>query len=259
MLLHLLFSAASLAAAALFYAAVPVLSPWWLFVLLPAFYTGAVLAYVLVVLAVPVLFMPKKEEPSHKPLYRGIAYHTLAWLVRILGYRITVSGADKLPAAPFLLVCNHRSAFDPLITIAGLKNRRYLTFVSKPEVLCVPLLGRLMLHASFLPIDRDNPRQAIITIRRAARYMQERGLCMGIYPEGTRNKGNDLLPFHNGVFKIAKQADSPIAVCTIRYHGRQVHLRVAAVLDKEFVAANPNAVIGEQVRGIMEDSLNKER
>ncbi|MBQ5840963.1 MAG: 1-acyl-sn-glycerol-3-phosphate acyltransferase [Clostridia bacterium] len=257
MLLHLVFSTISLAAAVAWCVAVPTLSLWWLLLLLPAGYLGAVLIYVLAVLVVPALFLPKQEEPSHKPFYRPIAYHTLVWLVGILGYRITVCGAEKLPAEPFLLVCNHRSAFDPLITIAGLKNRRYLTFVSKPEVLRVPVLGRLMLHASFLPIDRDHPRRAIETIRRAARYMQERGLSMGIYPEGTRNKNEGLLPFHNGVFKIAKQAGTPIAVCTIRYNGRRVRLQVAAILDKEFVSASPNAVIGEQVRSIMEDSLNE--
>ena len=257
MLLHFVFSAISLVATAAWYIADPALSLWWLLLLLPACYLGAVLAYVLVVLALPTLFLSKQEEPAHKPLYRPLAYHTIAWLMGMLGYRITVCGADKLPSEPFLLVCNHRSAFDPLVTIAGLKNRRYLTFVSKPEVLRVPVLGQLMLHASFLPIDRHNPRRAIETIRRAARYMQERGLSIGIYPEGTRNKETGLLPFHNGVFKIAKQAGAPIAVCTIRYSRRRACLQVAEVLEKEFVSTCSNAAIGERVQRIMEESLNE--
>ena len=259
MFLHLVFSAISLAATALWYVVAPTSSLWWILLLLPAFYIGAVLLYVLAVLVAPLLFLPKKEEPAHHPVYRPIAYHTVAWLVGILGYRITVCGAEKLPDEPFLLVCNHRSAFDPLMTIAGLKNRHYLTFISKPEVLRVPVLGRLMLLASFLPINREHPRQAIETIRRAARFMQERSLSMGIYPEGTRNRGEGLLPFHNGVFKIAKQAGAPVAVCTIRYSGRRVRLQVAEVLDKEFVAANPNAAIGERVCSSMLQSLSEER
>ena len=255
MALHLIFSAVSVAAAAVSYLTVPALSPWWLLLLLPGGYVAAAFAYVLAVLVIPALFLPKTDTPTFKPIYRPIAYYTLAWLVRLLGYRLTVSGADKLPDEPFLLVCNHRSAFDPLITIAALKNRCFLTYVSKPEVMRVPLLGRIMWHASFLPIDRENPRRAVETIRQATSYITERGLSIGIYPEGTRNKGEGLLPFHNGVFKIAKGAGCPVAVCTVRYDRRRVRLAVTAVLDKAFVAASPNAVIGERARELMEQDL----
>ncbi len=255
MALHWIFSALSLGATAGCYIARPTLSLWWLPALLPGFYVGAVILYLLAVLVIPALFLKKTESPTFKPIYRPIAYYTLDWLMGAMGFRVKAVGADSLPAEPYLLVCNHRHAYDPLITIAALKNRHFLTFVAKPEVMAVPVLGRIMWHASFLPIDRENPRRAVETIRRAATYITERGLSIGIYPEGTRNKGEGLLPFHNGVFKIAKTAACPVAVCTLRYTGRRVTLTVEAVLDKDFVAQNSNAAIGDQAREIMETAL----
>ncbi len=67
----------------------------------------------------------------------------------------------------------------------------------------------------FLPIDRENPRKAIPTINRAAKLLKEQEVSVGIYPEGTRGKDCRLLPFHNGVFKIAQKAEAPIAVLSI--------------------------------------------
>ena len=39
---------------------------------------------------------------------------------------------------------------------------------------------------------------------------------MAVYPEGTRNYGDGLLPFHSGVFKIAQKANVPVVICGIK-------------------------------------------
>jgi len=264
--LHIAFLCIALLTSGLLYLFIPTLSLWWLLLLLPGGYLAAVLVYILAILVIPAIFMPKGEECPHRPLYRHVAYYTLDWVTRLLGYSVRLTGGDKLPREPFLLVSNHRSGFDPIVTIPALKNRHYLTFVAKPEVLRIPVIGTVMRNASFLSIDRENPRRAVETIRRAASYITERRLSIGIYPEGTRNREDGLLPFHNGVFKVAKQAKCPIAVVTIRYLPRTwcfgakpVQLTVAGVLDSEFVAASPNAVIGDRVRSVMEERLNEER
>ena len=53
-------------------------------------------------------------------------------------------------------------------------------------------------------------------INKAASLLEKRELSVGIYPEGTRNKGEEMLPFHNGVFKIAQKSKTPIAVLAIK-------------------------------------------
>lgn len=45
--------------------------------------------------------------------------------------------------------------------------------------------------------------------------MKKQEVSIGVYPEGTRSKTRELLPFHNGVFKIAQKADVPIVILSI--------------------------------------------
>jgi 1-acyl-sn-glycerol-3-phosphate acyltransferase len=175
---------------------------------------------------------------------------------------VHISGVDKLPkTTPFLLVCNHLSNLDPLVTLAALRGFD-LAFVSKPENFKIPLAGPIMRNASFLPIDRENPRNAVSTIKQAAKQIAERSLCMGIYPEGTRNKTKEkLLPFHNGSFKIATTAKCPIAVLTLRYekgtlpHTRHAHLQVIEVLNADYVSENRTDAIGARVLSLIENNL----
>ena len=42
-----------------------------------------------------------------------------------------------------------------------------------------------------------------------AKYM-EMGLSIGLYPEGTRNHTDQLLPFKKGGYRMAKKSNSPI-------------------------------------------------
>ena len=83
-----------------------------------------------------------------------------------------------------------------------------LIFVSKPENWNIPIAGRLAVRCCFRTIDRENARNALRTIQDCARLLDEKAGPVVIYPEGTRSKTGELLPFHNGVFKIA--------ICTMR-------------------------------------------
>lgn len=51
-----------------------------------------------------------------------------------------------------------------------------------------------------------------MTVQKAADLLTSDTVNVAIYPEGTRSKNCTLLPFHNGVFKIAQKAEVPIAV-----------------------------------------------
>ncbi len=88
---------------------------------------------------------------------------------------------------------------------------------------------------------------------------------MGVYPEGTRSKDGTLLPFHTGVFKIAKRAGAPIAVIALDgsekihknypFHRSYVRFRVAAVLGAETVAHANDREIGAKVEKTLRAAL----
>ncbi|MBE6806827.1 MAG: 1-acyl-sn-glycerol-3-phosphate acyltransferase [Ruminococcaceae bacterium] len=250
MLLLLSFIAASSTATALTFFFCNGLSLWWLLPVWLGYYVAAVLLYVIWLFSA-LLMTPQTDTPSKrlKNFYHWCEVHTLSWVMAQLGIRKKLVGAERLPDTPFLFVCNHRSAFDPIATFALFKKTQ-MCFVGKPEVFQVPVLGAAMRRAGFFPIDRENPRNAVTAIKHGAEVITQQERCMGIYPEGTRSRTGDLLPFHGGSFKIAKLADCPVVVASIRYEKRRVlpgykrvHLHVVDVMDTDYVKENNTAAM----------------
>lgn len=186
------------------------------------------------------------------------------------GARVHVIGKDKLPKDERLLfVSNHRSLFDPLSVLVGLREYN-ISFVSKPSNMKLPALGNVAYGAGFLPIDRENDRQALKTILTAANYIKN-GLCsIFIYPEGTRSKLPDMqmLPFHAGSFKIAQRAGCPLAVLAsvgtdkvfknIFRRRTDITIEVLEVIPAEMVKAMSTAELSEHAREHIENRLKKE-
>ncbi len=258
MLIYIILCLLALGASVGLCAAVSTLSWWWL---LPLFIGAYILLAVLTLTAAWLFAIATKHSaPSRaRRLFYRYVSHITAWLSLLCGVRVRSEGVDKLPTdTPFLLVGNHLSNLDPLVTIAALRSWE-LPFVSKPENFKIPFAGAIMKQAAFLAIDRENPRNAVTTIKQAAANITERRLNMGIYPEGTRNKsGIGLLPFHNGSLKIATAAKCPIAVVTIQYKNRVAHVKVVEVLDAAYVAANRTDAISERVHSLIAQDLGIE-
>lgn len=209
--LFLLFAAAVTAA-------VPLLGgPLWLGLLLflPAF----LLAHVIFV--VTVYFLSRKTdlsrpEEKQNEAVRRAASATGRLLCAYGGLRPVIRGEEKLPTeSRFLFVSNHRSLFDPLMVI-GCLEKWNISFIAKPSIFRIPLVGSILPTAGYLAIDRENDRKALKTILTAADYMK-RGICsIGIYPEGTRTRTGELLPFHSGSFKAAQRAKVPLVIAAVR-------------------------------------------
>ena len=188
----------------------------WLIVL---YILGALLAAFLLLVAFfgvcALCVDPRKEYEKNSPFYRFLVDCVSAAMIRFLRIRVHITGFEQVPEGTrVLFVSNHRSNFDPIITWYVMKKWK-IAYISKPSNFRIPFFGRIIRKCCFLPIDRENPRNAIITINKAAGLLQKQEVSIGIYPEGTRSKSGILLPFHNGVFKIAKKADAPVVVFSI--------------------------------------------
>ena len=118
-----------------------------------------------------------------------------------------------------------------------------------------------------MPIDRENPRNAIVTINKAAKLLKKQEVSIGIYPEGTRSKNGQLLPFHNGVFKIAQKAGSAIVVLCVTgtekiskqtpFRRTDVYLDVLEVFSAQGIKETKTEMIGTAVRRLMEINTEK--
>lgn len=221
---------------------------------------------VILFLAVCALLVDQQKTYStNSPFYRFLLDQATAFTVKLLGIHVQANGLERIPEnGCFLLVGNHRSNFDPVLTWYVLKTQK-LAFISKPENFRIPIFGRIIRKCCFLPIDRENPRNAVKTIHAAAELLKADAVSIGVYPEGTRSKSGQLLPFHNGVFKIAKAANVPIVVAAIQ-GTEQIHrnvfrrpspvqLTIADVISAEEVAASRTADIGQRVKSALLNTL----
>lgn len=131
----------------------------------------------------------------------------------LAGVRIRPVGLEKLDAArAYLFISNHVSNLDPPI-ITKLLDRR-MAVITKQELFKIPLFGRAMRAADFIPIDRKDSKSALKSVHEAARVLQS-GIGMLVFPEGTRSPDGKLLPFKNGPFHLAMEAGVPVVPVTI--------------------------------------------
>lgn len=246
-----IFVAESLAAAVLLGVFVPTAAwAWWQTALLAlGGFVGAFLALnvlFLLLLLVISLFFPKGEPKKASRFWRRWTVHAVRWILDMLRVRVKVEGRELLPGEPVVLVSNHRSDFDPMAAMVAFSHRP-LVYISKESNLRIPIAGAFVRRCHFLPIDRENPRSALATLKHAASLMREEGLDIGIYPEGTRSYKGGPKPFKEGAFLMAKQAGAPIVLMTtegteeiaghVILRRNIVRLRVLRVISAEEVAA----------------------
>ena len=231
----------------------------------------AIFAAYCLLLAVSTLLVSTKKEYRHdSPFYRWLLDSSIRLAVPILRIHVDVRGLEQLPqGTPVFFVGNHRSNFDPILTWYVLQKYR-IGYLSKAENFRIPLYGRIIRRCGCTAIDRENPRNAVVTIRAAAGRLQAEEGSVGAYPEGTRNKAAvGLLPFHNGLFKAAKWAHTPIAVLALDgtemiaknypLRSTRVTLSVAGVLTADEVDAMSTAEIGARVRALLDAALPEAR
>ena len=142
-----------------------------------------------------------------------------------------------------MFVGNHRSNFDPIIEWLVLKPWD-IAFISKDENFKIPFFGRIIRKCCFMPIDRENPRKALRTINKASDLLQSGEVSIGVYPEGTRSKTGELLPFHDGVFHKN----------VLRRHS-DVYLDIVQVIPASDVENGTTHTIGAEIRNMLLDSI----
>lgn len=207
----------------------------------------------------------KKEYNTDSKFFRFVLVHTTAVGMRIMRVKYDLQDFDKIPEGKqMLFVCNHRSNFDPLLSWKVLA-KHYPSFISKAENFKIPFYGRIIRRCCMMAIDRENPRNAMMTIDRASKLLKADEVSIFVYPEGTRSKKCKLLPFHSGVFKIAQKANVPVVVMTIQgsekiknnypWRSTKVRFKVLEVLDAEHVKSSKTSDISDEARALIAEDL----
>jgi 1-acyl-sn-glycerol-3-phosphate acyltransferase len=140
--------------------------------------------------------------------------HGGAWLALTLaGIRYTVIGREQVPANRAVVFCaNHQSNVDPPVLFEALHSRLHILY--KAELRKLPVLGRVFEVGGFVAVQRDNRDAAFASIERAVESIRS-GNSFLIFPEGTRSKTDELLPFKKGGLVMALRAQAPVVPVAI--------------------------------------------
>ena len=116
---------------------------------------------------------------------------------RILGIKVELSGTPST-ARPTLFVCNHTSYID----ITVLSSAMPISFVAKAEVAGWPLFGLLAKLQRTVFVDRK--RGSTMEQRDGIAARLAAGDNLMLFPEGTSDDGNRILPFRSALFSVAE-------------------------------------------------------
>src|SRR6266478_316511 len=145
-------------------------------------------------------------------LYRSCMWAAFTG-VRIAGVKVRMLGLEKIdPSRNYIFMSNHISNLDPPITLPLIPRRT--SVMVKKELFSYPILGKIMLIGSLVPVDRGNRDAGISAVREAVKAIQQ-GLNMTIYIEGKRSFDGRLLPFKKGPFYLAEECKVPVVPITI--------------------------------------------
>lgn len=133
--------------------------------------------------------------------------------VGLTGSTVEVTGEDLIPMdTAVVFIGNHQGNFDIPLMLGYINKSK--AFISKIEILRVPLLSTWMKHMQCTFMDRKDMRQSVRAMQEAVDTVK-RGYSLVIFPEGTRSKGRAIGEFKAGSFKLAFKAGVPIIPVTI--------------------------------------------
>lgn len=186
-------------------------------------------------------------------------FSPLLWLI----YRPEIIGKEYLKEVKdtgYILISNHSSYRDPVVLALMAQRRVY--FMAKKE-LFHGLFGVLISSVGAFPISRNGSDTK--AIRKAMDVVKNGDVCL-IFPEGTRSKSNEILPFEKGVAFITMQCKVPVVPVYIEPGWRRgrVHMVIGKPIDvvvmgKEFDKRARLEEITNQLEQIMQELKQEEQ
>ena len=159
------------------------------------FYAGIVVVFLI---ALPSLILPSKVTL----LFGKFLGYYVVFIVRIfLNTKVEFKGIENIPKTEkYFVACAHQSIFE---TFALQSILDYPVFILKKELLKIPLFGLYLKKIKSIEIVRDTTtKDNLDFFNRVANIIKNETRPLLIFPQGTRVKVDDRVPFKKGVGRI---------------------------------------------------------
>lgn len=185
----------------------------------------------------------KKKKFSNR--FGRVAHALLAPLARFL-LRVRVHGRENVPTEGGAVVAiNHISFLDVIAVSASFPGARMPRYLAKAELFRIPIVSSLIRALGAIPLDRGG--SDVGAVRRAIE-VADGGELLGLFPQGTRQKGKNPADtrIKPGVAMIAAKAKCPILPVCIRIKKqRYALLRRVDVIIGEPLMPGPLGLLDE--------------
>jgi 1-acyl-sn-glycerol-3-phosphate acyltransferase len=193
----------------------------------------------------------------------------LSWgryVLRVFDVELHVHGQEHIPQGiqrPLVVLSNHQSQLD--IPSLGVGLGQVTGFVAKQELGRIPILAYWMKTIGCVLIDRNNKAEAQRTLSEVAKTPRSQPLI--VFPEGTRSKSGELLPFKLGGARLALMAQALVLPALIErtrdaFEARgknqgpfQVHVTFFPVLDAAELGGERSGL--ERIKNHVESAWRK--
>jgi 1-acyl-sn-glycerol-3-phosphate acyltransferase len=229
------------------------------------FWLSISISYVL--LTIPALGLGLITALTHRNVHLGFQIVAKFWArfsLAINNIHLKIEGQYEYGAGR-VYMANHQSLLDIWVLCLCLPMPFY--FVAKQSLFKIPILGRVMKWAGYLPINRENAHEAYATLENVVSKIKNSGYCMILFPEGTRSNAHTMGSFKRGSINVAYKAQAPIypvvidgsyvpvqkgvfkiqsSTITVKLPGPILYSEFAHIPEKEFVK-----ILEERMRQVL--------
>jgi len=126
--------------------------------------------------------------------------------LKACGIKVSLEGIENVSEPPYIFMCNHQSALDIFALLSAL--RLPFKWIAKKELFSMPFIGWALKIGKNIPIDRQNPRKALMSMNEAALRIAE-GANVVIFPKGHGARTATCCPLRQGGSLLPSAPECP--------------------------------------------------
>lgn len=169
------------------------------------FYTGLAIATIIFV-PLSIILIPL-NFPLRFRIISQWAVFNLWWLKVVCGLNHVVEGLDNIPDRPVIIMCKHQSAWETLALQLVFPPQ---VWILKRELLWIPIYGWGLAAMEPIAIDRSAGVRALRQIVDQGCKRLEEGICVVVFPEGTRTAPGENRKYQPGGGMLAEKSGFPV-------------------------------------------------